>query len=96
MESKEQYIQELKAQLYEWQTHLDNIKAKLGGASIGGKMEMNQMLTDFENQIEEGKAKLAELEVSNDEDWDLTKDGVDTVWATITTTYYDVSSKFEE
>lgn len=96
METKEQYIQELKAKLYEWQTNLDNLKAKLGGASVGGKMEMNQMLSDFENQIEEGKAKLAELEEANDENWDLTKDGVETVWATITTTFYDVSSKFED
>ena len=96
METKEQYIQELKAQLYEWQTNLDNLKEKVGAISIGGKLEMNQLVTDLENQIEEGKGKLAELEAANDENWDLTKDGVETVWATITTTFYDVSSKFED
>ena len=96
METKERYIQELKAQLYEWQTNLDNLKEKVGAISIGGKLEMNQLVTDLENQIEEGKGKLAELEAANDENWDLTKDGVETVWATITTTFYDVSSKFED
>ena len=96
METKERYIQELKAQLYEWQTNLDNLKEKVGAISIGGKLEMHQLVTDLENTIEEGKGKLAELEAANDENWDLTKDGVETVWATITTTFYDVSSKFED
>ena len=96
MNKKEQYIQELKAQLYEWQTNLENLKTKVGGVSVGGKLEMNQLLTDLDYKIEEGKGKLAELEAANDENWDLTKDGVETVWATITTAFDDVSSKFED
>jgi flagellar biosynthesis chaperone FliJ len=96
MKTKEQFKQELKSQLYEWQTNLENLKTKVGGVSLGGKLEMNQLLTDLENKIEEGKGKLAELEEANYDNWDMVKADVVTVWATITTAFDDVSSKFED
>ncbi|HSM25899.1 MAG TPA: hypothetical protein VK856_13635 [Anaerolineaceae bacterium] len=96
METKEQYIEGLKSELYEWRTNLEELKSKVGGVSLGGKLEMHEMITDLENKLIEGKGKLAELEEANDENWAQTKASLETVWARITTTFDDVSTKLKD
>ena len=95
MNEKDLYKQKLKAQMYDWQTHLAGLKAKVGGASIGAKLELNQLVMELENKVAEGRAKLDELDNTTDESWDMIQAGVETVWEGITTAFDTVSSKFE-
>ncbi|MBW6473524.1 MAG: hypothetical protein K0B14_10395 [Anaerolineaceae bacterium] len=95
MNEKELYKQKLKAQMYDWQTNLAGLKAKVGGASMGAKLELNQLVMELDNKVAEGRAKLAELDSTSDESWDMVKAGVETVWEGITTAFDAVSLKFE-
>lgn len=95
MNEKDLYKQKLKAQMYDWQTNLSGLKAKVGAASMGAKLELNQLVVELENKVEEGKAKLAELDSATDDSWEMIKDGLETVWEGITSTFDSVSSKFE-
>lgn len=95
MNEKDLYKQKLKAQMYDWQTKLAGLKAKVGGASMGAKLELNQLVMELENKVAEGRAKLADLDSTTDESWDMIKDGVETIWDGITTAFDNVSSKFE-
>lgn len=95
MNEKDMYKQKLKAQMYDWQTQLAGLKTKVGGASMGAKLELNQLVMDLENKVAEGRTKLTELDNTTDESWDMIKAGVETVWEGITTAFDTVSSKFE-
>jgi hypothetical protein len=96
MNEKDMYIQKLKAQMYDWITNLDNLKEKVGGASAGAKYELNEVVVDLENQLTEGRAKLAELDGAADDSWHMMKEGTESIWGGISERFDSVTSKFED
>lgn len=83
MNKKDLYQQKLQAQLDEWQAEIDKMKAKLGGASVGAKLEINQEINRLEGKLEEGRKKLNELSEASEENWEDLKTKIEKEWEEI-------------
>ncbi len=94
MNERDLYIIKLKAQLYDWQIHLDKLEAEMAGLSIGAKYEINQHIALLESKIREGKLKLEELAEATDQTWDAVKASVDESWKSITETFGEAYKEF--
>lgn len=94
MNEKELYQQKLKAQLNEWQADIDKLKAKMAGASVGAKMELNPHINMLESKLSEGGSKLEELEKATEETWETFKESLEEAWKSITAEFEDAYKKF--
>jgi chromosome segregation ATPase len=94
MNKKDLYKQKLQAQLDEWQADVNKMKAQLGGASVGAKMEINQELNQLEANLAEGREKLEELSQATEDNWENLKDSLDETWEGIGNSFKNVFGKF--
>lgn len=93
MKERDLYIQKLEAQINEWQADIDKLKAKLAGASVGTKLEINQHITSMESNLEEAKSKLDELRKASDDSWEMIKADVEKSWDSIKSAFQDAYTK---
>jgi len=96
MNDKELYQQKKQAQLDEWQSEVDLLKARASGARADAQLKMNKKINSLEIKIQEGKAKLSQLAKSSDDAWDSIKDGVETAWDSLKHAFSDATSKFKD
>jgi len=94
MNEKDLYQQKLEAQLNEWQADIDKLKAKMAGASVGAKLELNQHINVLESKIGEGNTKLEELSKTTDDSWETLKEGIEEAWESISIVFKDAYKKF--
>jgi len=94
MNKKDLYKQKLQAKLDEWQADVDKMKAKLGGASVGAKLEINQEINQLEGKLGEGRNKLEELSEATEENWENLKASIDETWEGIANSFKDTFGKF--
>lgn len=94
MNEKDLYKQKIKSQLNEWQADIDKLKAKMAGASVGAKLEVNQHINLLENKIAEGNSKLEEIDKVTDDSWETLKEGFEESWDSISTAFEDAYKKF--
>lgn len=73
MSEREAYLQQLQAQLEQWQADLAHLKALV--AETHGKIhpEMKHKIKEYERRIAAAKAKLPELAAASEEDWEAAK-----------------------
>ncbi|HKJ60636.1 MAG TPA: hypothetical protein VKA94_01380 [Hyphomicrobiales bacterium] len=70
MNERKLYQQKMQAQLDEWNAEVDNLKAKASGAKADVQLGLNKQIKALEGEIEDGKAKLAEIADASEEVWD--------------------------
>ena len=93
---KDLYQQKKQAQLDEWKAEIAKLKAKASGASADAQMEINKQIKVVDNQIKEGKAKLSELGKAGNEAWETLKDGVESAWDSMKSSFSAASAKFKK
>jgi uncharacterized coiled-coil DUF342 family protein len=96
MTDKELYQQKLQAQLDEWGSEIDKLKAKASGASADAQLEMNKQVETLESKIEEGNKKLSEFADASDDKWESMKDSMDSTWKSLKSAFKDAVSKFKD
>jgi len=95
MSDKELYQQKRQAQLDEWEAEVDKLKARASGASADAQLELNKQIDGLEGKIEQGKAKLAEIEGASEDAWESIKEGVDGAWDSMKSAFSDAAAKFK-
>lgn len=95
MNKKELYQQKLQAQLDVWQAEVDKMKAQLGGASVGAKMEINQQINNLEDKLADGKKKLKELSEATEENWESIKADIDNLAESISDSFKEQLEKIK-
>jgi len=93
MSDKELYQQKLQAQLDEWKAEVDKLQAKASEASAAAQLEINEHISALESEIDEGRAKLAEVAAMGEEAWESVKEGVESSWGALKSTFSEVISR---
>ena len=96
MSEKDLYRQKMQAQLNEWKADLYKLKAKAEGADADTKLKVKKQIDSIEKKIQEGDAKLAELDEASNEAWDSVKDGVESAFSSLKSALIDADSKFQD
>jgi hypothetical protein len=77
MGMKEEYEQTLQAQLDEWNTEIDKLKAKADGAKADTQLEYYNKIEELQVMQESANNELAKLKKAGDDVWEDIKAGID-------------------
>jgi uncharacterized coiled-coil DUF342 family protein len=96
MKSREEYIDQLAAQLKDWSAKIDDLESK-------ARMAKADVKTGYENQIKQLKDKrdaatqrLQELKGASADAWDALKAGAETAWADLNKAVTAAKEKFKK
>jgi hypothetical protein len=96
MNDKELYRQKYQAQLDEWKSEIDKLKARAAGAKADAQIEMNKHVRELDRRMHEASAKLAELAAASEEGWDTVRNNVEKTWDALKAGVGAAAAKFKE
>jgi multidrug resistance efflux pump len=94
-EKRKAYEEKLDAQLNEWNTQIDLLKAKAQNVKAEAKIEYSKTIEALEQKRNAAKTKLRELKAAGEEAWDDLKTGAEKAWAEVKIAFHDATSKFK-
>jgi uncharacterized coiled-coil DUF342 family protein len=94
MSKKEAYEQKLEAQLKEWKTDIDKMKAKADKADAEAKLEYYKQIEDLRTKQEAVQKKLTELKTAGESAWEDLKSGIDLAWTSLGESIKSARSRF--
>jgi predicted nuclease with TOPRIM domain len=80
MDLKDAYQHKIQAELNEWQSEIDQLKAKASRVGAEQKLRYYQELESLRVKHLHLRQKLEELRISSDNAWKEVKTGVDAAW----------------
>lgn len=95
-DKKKLYEQKIAAQLAEWRADIDKLQARAKGASADARLKYAKQIDKLELKYGEGKSKLKEIAESTEEAWESIKDGADSLWDTMKSTFAEIKDKFKD
>lgn len=95
-DKKKLYEQKIAAQLAEWRADIDKLQAKAKGASADARLKYAKQIDKLEVKYSEGRSKLKEIAESTEEAWESLKDGADSLWDTMKSTFAEIKGKFKD
>jgi phage shock protein A len=81
MQTKDEYLAKLKAQLDEWETDLEHLREKAGEASEDAKEKLEEQMAELKAKWDEGAARRQEIIDAADDNWEELKDEAEEKWA---------------
>ena len=94
MSRKDAYEKKLEAQLKEWKTDIDKMKAKADKADAEAKLEYYKQIEDLRTQQEAAQKKLTELKAAGESAWEDLKSGIDLAWTSLGESIKSARSRF--
>jgi predicted nucleic acid-binding Zn-ribbon protein len=83
METKDAYVEKLKAQIDEWSVELDKLEAKVKKAGADAKIEYESQLKVLRQRYDSAKLKMAEIQDASESSWGDIKKGLESSWSAL-------------
>ena len=80
MQTKEEYLAKLKAQLDEWQGDLEVLRGKAETATDDAKVKIHEQIAELRAKWDEGHARREEIKDAADDKWEEFKDEAEAKW----------------
>ena len=81
MQTKDEYLAQLKEQLDEWATDLDHLRDKAADTSDDVRESVEQQIAELKAKWHEGAARRQEILDAADDHWESIKDEAEEKWA---------------
>ena len=95
MKSREEYIDQLAAQLKEWSAKIDELESKARTAKADVKTNYENQIKQLKDKRDGAMHKLQELKGASAEAWDILKAGAETSWADLKKAVTAAADKFK-
>ena len=95
MKSREEYIDQLAAQLKEWSAKIDELESKARTAKADVKTGYENQIKQLKDKRDGSMQKLQELKGASAEAWEILKAGAETSWADLKKAVTAASEKFK-
>ena len=92
---RDEYLQQLKTKLDEWNAEIDVLEEKAGRLAAEAKQRYDKQIEEAKARRDELQDKLAELTQAGDAAWDDLKSGIDLAWEALSNAVSSAKSKFE-
>jgi predicted outer membrane protein len=92
---KDAYIAKMQAQLDEWGTEIDKLKAKADKAGADARIEYHRQIEDLRSMQATASQKLTELKEANLHTWESMKEGAENAWNSLSDALKSATSKFQ-
>ena len=94
--AKDKYVEKREAEIDKWNAELEDLDAKIAvaDADAKAKLEHKAHINALRQKRDEARVRLAEIKAARDDKWEDLKDGLESVWTSITDGYEKVKAKF--
>jgi uncharacterized coiled-coil DUF342 family protein len=96
MEDKKSFLQNLSAQLQEWDKDIDKLMSEADKAAAGARAQLLKQIDELRAQRLVAQKKLAELESTSGEAWDEFRAGAEKSWTELKGAFKSAMSKFNK
>ncbi|MBN2426307.1 MAG: hypothetical protein JXR46_11880 [Calditrichaceae bacterium] len=94
MEDKKSYLQKMADQLKEWDTKIDELKAKADKAKTEAKSDLLKQIDELLVKKEKIRNKMKQLQAAGDGSWNDMKTGVEKSWEELKGAFSKASARF--
>lgn len=94
-DTKEAYLEKLKAKLDEWNAQIDKLKAKAAQSKADVKIEIEKRIGDLETHRREVENKIQHLVQASGSAWEDLKGGVQRAWEKLDEAVRSATEKFK-
>ena len=95
VDTKEAYLEKLKAKLDEWNAQIDKLKAKAAQSKADAKIEIEKHVGDLETRRREVENKIQHLVQASGPAWEDLKGGVQSAWNKLDEAVRSATEKFK-
>jgi len=95
MKSREEYIDQLAAQLKDWSTKIDELESKARTAKADVKTGYENQIKQLKDKQDAAMQKLQGLKGASSDAWDMLKAGAETSWADLKKAVTAANEKFK-
>jgi SMC interacting uncharacterized protein involved in chromosome segregation len=96
MKNREEYIDQMTAQLKEWSRKIDELEFKARAAKADARVIYEQRIKDMKSKREAVSTKLQELKGAGSEAWDTMAAGVEAAWGEFKHAFTEAKDKFKK
>ena len=94
-DTKEAYLEKLKAKVDEWNAQIDKLKAKAAQSKADAKIEIEKRVGDLETQRQAVENKIQQLVQASGPAWEDLKGGVQSAWNKLDEAVRSATEKFK-
>lgn len=93
MDKRTKYIENLSAQMVEWDTQIELLKDRAESTTPEAKFEYSHAIAALQLKRDEAAVKLQGISAADDVEWEDLKAGTDQVWDEVRTILHDAIVK---
>ena len=95
MSLKDAYLQKIEAQLAEWKSEIDKMKAKADKADAEAKLEYYEQIEELRTKQQAAQEKFTQLKDAGEDAWEDLKAGVELAGVSLAEAIKSASSRFK-
>lgn len=94
MNTRDAYVEKVKATLDEWNAELKRLEAKAASAQADARIKYHAQIEALRKQRDEGRARLHELESASESAWQDMRRGFESAWDDMNRAFHDAMKRF--
>lgn len=95
MESRDAYVEKLKAQIDSWNSDIEKMRAKAREASADAQVKYNEQIEEMKSQRDAAEAKMKEARESSEEAWSDMRAGFESAWSSMSDSFSKAMKRFQ-
>ena len=94
MSNRDQYLEQFKAKLDEWNAEIDKLEANARSAQADAKVRYDKQLTELRKMRDDAQKRFSEMQAASTEAWDAMLKGAENAWNVWADAFDEARSKF--
>jgi hypothetical protein len=94
MSSRDDYLDEFKVKLDEWNAEIDKLESDARQAQADAKVQYDKQLEALREMRDDAQAKFSEMQNTTTEAWDVMVKGTEKAWQTWGSAFENARAKF--
>jgi len=95
MDKRTEYAEKLSAQMVEWDMQIDQLHIKAASAAPEERLDYSAAIKALQLKRDQAALQLQNIPITDDDEWELLKAGIDQIWDEFTTMLGDVIRKIK-
>ncbi|MGY4879190.1 hypothetical protein ACLUEY_15065 [Vreelandella aquamarina] len=95
MSQRDEFVEDMKARLDEWNAEIDKLTAKAHQANDDAREKYKEDIERLKQRQAETEQRLEELQHASSEAWDTIREGMEDSWELMQKAFRDASSRFK-
>lgn len=95
MEKRQEYVENMKAKIDEWNADINKLEAKIKQSSIEAQKDYQEQLANLKAKRDEASARLDELQSASDDAWEDIKEAAENAWTSVESGLKSAFSRFK-